>query len=75
MVYEIPNSHFWDDLEMMINYFTQTPQLDRQYILTGLRNMQTHGYCIVKSKPHRSIGRFDKLKLAEKRKVNERILV
>ena len=49
MIQEIPNSHYWTDLEMMINYFKEVPELDRNYIIVGLQNMQTRGYSIKKS--------------------------
>jgi hypothetical protein len=50
MIKEIPNSHYWTDLEMMINFFKETPVLDRYYIITGLQNMQSRGYSIKQPK-------------------------
>lgn len=48
MVQEIPNSHYWDSLDMMIAFFKFAEHIDRDYVLTGLRNMKEHGYKIVK---------------------------
>ena len=53
MICEVPNSHYWSDLEMMINYFKVVPDIDREYILVGLKNMQANGYKVVKGRPQK----------------------
>jgi hypothetical protein len=50
VVYLVPNSHYWTDIDMMIEFFSGAGELDREYILVGLRNMKTLGYSIVKSR-------------------------
>jgi hypothetical protein len=42
------DSSFWDDLDMMINYFNLVIKLDRNDILKHLNNMKKMGYKIIK---------------------------
>ena len=53
MVYRIPGSQFWSDIDMMINWFKLSPTIDREYVLKGLSNMKALGYYIVKHRPAR----------------------
>ena len=56
MVYRIPGSQFWSDIDMMINWFKLSPTIDREYVLKGLSNMKTLGYRIVKrNRPARGV--------------------
>jgi hypothetical protein len=50
MMRVIEDSFHWSNLDMMITYVSQIPQLDKQNILNILRNMQRLGYRLVKSK-------------------------
>ena len=60
MVYRIPGSQFWSDIDMMIDWFRLSPTIDREYDLKGLLNMKALGYCIVKrNRPARG-GRANK---------------
>jgi len=56
MVYEVPGSHFWSDIDTMINWFTLSPTIDREYVLKGLANMKALGYCIVPSSKQQAPG-------------------
>lgn len=48
MIQVIPDSHYWTDLDMMIRSFEYQKDLDREYVLVGLRNMKKMGYKLVK---------------------------
>jgi hypothetical protein len=48
MFQEIPDSHFWSNLDMMINYFKITPDIDKHHVIVGLENMKKQGYKIIK---------------------------
>ena len=66
MVYVVPGSHFWSDIDTMINWFTLSPTIDREYVLKGLLNMKTLGYCIVKRRRPASKGSPRKLRTTNK---------
>lgn len=45
----IPNSHFWNSLEILSNYITQTQGISkevREHLLIGFTNMSKRGYDI-----------------------------
>jgi hypothetical protein len=66
VVYLVPNSHYWTDIDMMIAFFSGAGELDREYILVGLRNMKTLGYSIVKRSPLKSRKRSQQQALARR---------
>jgi len=41
--YVVPDSHFWTDLNCLINYLKST-KVSRKYLLTGLNNTIKNGY-------------------------------
>ena len=45
--YVAPDSHYWTSLDMMESFFRTSPDLNREYILTGLRNMKVLGYAVI----------------------------
>lgn len=44
MVREIPNSHYWTDLNQIINMFKCIPDVNKEYLLTGLNNTVNNGF-------------------------------
>lgn len=57
MVFEVPNSHFWSSLDMMINFFENMPwkRLSKSDVVMGLKNTKMQGYRLVKTgKPQKS---------------------
>ncbi len=48
----IPNSHYWTDLNMLLNYLKFHPSLKiidlKEYLMTGIENTLKQGYDIQK---------------------------
>lgn len=53
-VYFDPNSHFWTNLDMLLNWARLAPDFNRDYLIKGLENTKKNGYELVrKSKKKR----------------------
>ena len=46
----VPDSHFWTNIEMLIEYINHVPKLEKKDIVKGLRNTLKQGNVFVKFK-------------------------
>lgn len=51
MLQQIKNSHYWTDLDHLINYLKVTPKIDVEYLVIGLENTKKNGFSLNISRP------------------------
>ncbi|MCP3683552.1 MAG: hypothetical protein GY861_12765 [bacterium] len=44
MIFAEPNSHYWTNIDMMINFIKYAPELNKEEIISGLENTKANGY-------------------------------